>query len=78
MIFSSAANGCRLFFLPEDGFDVLLRLVTGRHDLMATAKAPQPEIRAGAQDLPLLLAAGMGLLHHENIIQLNIHDLILS
>jgi len=35
---------------------------------MATAKAPQPEVSAGAHHQPPLLPAGMGLFHHQNII----------
>lgn len=49
-------------------FDVLFRLVPGGHDLMAAAQTPQAEICAGAQHQPFLLPAGMGFLHHQNII----------
>ena len=55
-------------FLAFHGFDILLGLVPGGHDLMAAAQTPQAEICAGAQHQPFLLPAGMGFLHHQNII----------
>ena len=72
---SAAASMRRLFLFTDHGFDILFRLVSGGHHLMAAAKAFKPEISAGTQDLPLLFAARMGLLHHKDIIQLNVHKI---
>ena len=62
-----------LFFFPEDLTDIFLRLEPGGHQFVTAAQALEPEIRTGAQHLPTLLPTGMGLLHNQNIVQLNIH-----
>ena len=69
---SAAVCVCRLFFGTDDIFDILLRLMPRGHQFMAAAQALQTEVRTGTQDLPLLFAAGMGLLHHKDVTQLNI------
>jgi len=43
-----------------------------KHDLMTTAHALQPEVHTDPQDLPLMAAAGVRLLHFNNITDLNI------
>ena len=53
--------------------DILLRLMPGRHQFMAAAHAAQAKIRAGAQHKPPLFPAGMGLFHHQNVIESNVH-----
>ena len=53
--------------------DVLFKLAPRAHDLMAAAEAPELEIRAYAQHLPALFAAGVLLFHGDYITDLNIH-----
>ena len=43
---------------------------------MAAAQTPQPQIRAGTNHQPTLVAAGVGLFHGQNIANLNIHILL--
>ena len=57
--------------------DILLGLVPLHHDLMAAAHATQAEIRAGAEALPLFLAAGMGLFHGDDVANANVHVILL-
>ena len=45
---------------------------------MAAAQAPQTQVRPGANHQPPLIAAGMGLLHGQNIANLNIHTILLE
>ena len=61
----------------EDLADTLFRLASRQQDLPPAAKAAQAEIHAGAQYLPPLLPAGMGLLHFQHIVQANVHRLLL-
>ena len=52
---------------------VLFKAAARSHDLMTAAEAFQSKIRADAQYLPLSAATGMGLFHHQNITDTNIH-----
>ena len=45
---------------------------------MAAAAAAQLEVRARAQHLPLLTAAGVGFFHCEDIADLNVHYFLIS
>jgi len=58
---------------PLDGADIFFRLEPGNHHFSAASQAPEPEIRAGAENQPPLFPAGVGLFHHKDIVQLNIH-----
>ena len=59
--------------VPKNFFDILLRLASGRHDLPATAAAPQTEIRADPAHLPAVTAAGVLLFHLKDIAQPHVH-----
>ena len=54
-------------------FDIFLCLVSGGHDLVAAAQAFKPEVCAGAQALPALFAAGVGLFHGDDVADADIH-----
>ena len=58
-----------------DSFDVFLKFTPGAHDLMAAAEAAKAKIRADAQNLPALFAAGMRLFHGENVSDANVHSI---
>ena len=58
--------------------DVLFKLTARAHKLMAAAAAAQLEVRARAQHLPLLTAAGVGFFHCEDIADLNVHYFLIS
>ena len=45
---------------------------------MAAAEAPELEIRAYAQHLPALFAAGVLLFHRQNVSDLNIHYFLIA
>ena len=53
--------------------DILLHLMPRGHDLVAAAHASEPEICAGAQAEPALFAAGVGLLHGEDVADPDVH-----
>ena len=59
--------------VPFNLFDVFLESASGAHDLMSTTKAAQTEISSNAQNFPSYFAAGMWLLHRENITHSNVH-----
>ena len=68
---SAAVSFCRRFF--DDLTDIFFRFEPRDHQFMAASQAFKPEVRAGAQNLPLFLSAGMGFFHHQNIAQSDIH-----
>lgn len=74
-ISTAAIDVCRLFLFPNYASDVLFRFMPRGHHFMATTQAFESEVRAGAQNFPPLFAAGVGLLHDQNIMQLNVHIL---
>ena len=57
--------------------DIFLGLVSGGHDLVAAAHAAEAEVCAGAQALPALFAAGVGLLHGEDVADPDVHVMFL-
>ena len=71
---SSITTMCFMLFLGMlHILDILLCLMPLDHDLVAAAQAFEPEVCAGAQDLPPLFTAGMGFFHHQDILQSNVH-----
>ena len=58
---------------PLDFFDVVLGLAPREHHLVPAALAAQTEVRPGAQDAPAGAAAGMWLLHDQNVVQPDVH-----
>ena len=62
--------------LPFQNFlDALFRLGARQHHLAAAARAFELDVHAHARHEPYFLAAGMRLLHFDNIIQPQIHTL---
>ena len=61
-------------FLPFQNFlDALFRLGARQHHLAAAARAFELDVHAHARHEPYLLAAGMRLLHFDNIVQSQVH-----
>ena len=56
--------------------DVFFRLATRQHQLMPATGAAQAEVHTAAQYEPLLCAAGVLLLHDEDIADLYVHGSI--
>ena len=52
--------------------DIFFRLAPREHDLMPAALAAQLEIHPHPQDQPPLAATGMGLLHFQDVIDMDI------
>ena len=63
-------------FLPfYDFLDALFRLGAQQHHLVAAARAFELDVHAHARHEPELFAAGMPLLHFDNIVQPQVHVL---
>jgi hypothetical protein len=63
-------------FLPfYDFLDALFRLGAREHHLAAAARAFELDVHAHARHEPELFAAGMRLLHFDNIVQPQVHVL---
>ena len=58
---------------PENSLDILLTLESGDHHLAATLIAADAKIHARPQHGELITAAGVGLLHPQNIVDTDIH-----
>lgn len=56
-----------------DFLDALFRVGARQHHLAAAARAFELDVHAHARDKPYLLAAGMRLLHFDNIVQSQVH-----
>ena len=62
-----------LQFFPDDFPYIPLNLLARHHDLSAAFLASDLKIHADAQDEESVVAAGMGLLHDQFIVNANIH-----
>jgi hypothetical protein len=58
---------------PDDFPYISLDLFAGHHDLSAAFLTADLEIHADTQDEETVIAAGMGLLHDQFIVDANIH-----
>jgi hypothetical protein len=65
---SAAVVLSRRVFFTQNRANILFDFEPGDHQFMTAAQASQAQIRTCAQNLPAGTAAGMGFLHHKNIL----------